>query len=433
MSVVERPPLLPSGPSPQQAAWRFAEGEAVAVMGTVNVAIARLVAAVRDLLAVDGWEGVGIRTPEHWLCWKANVSRPRAEGLVTIARRAGDLPECWALFQAGILGEDAMVRIARRVPAERDIDVAALAPNLLISQLDRLLRTLPELTDRDAARRPEPERRVAVRTGRDGWTRGTFCLPADEGALFETGLTASREAEFRDRNGLDADAEVHPEAPDGDARRVSWADALVRMAAAALDALDGTLQRTGNPGDRHQIVVHHDVDPDGTLGPGQLEYGSAIPDWMARYIGCDAKVLAATYAAGKLIGLHPTDRRPNRAMRRYLARRDQGCAHPLCHQRRWLHAHHLVFWEHGGLTIASNLVLLCPFHHRSLHRGEFTIVGDPEAGTLRFLDRWGNAIGPPDLDPPDGDPPPSGGRPPGSSPYRPPLAERLTADTFAWN
>ena len=87
MSVVELPAPLPSGPSPQEAqeaAWRFAEGEAIAVMGTVNAAVARLVAAVRPSRAVEGWKGRH-RSPEHWLCWKAGISRPRAEGLVTIA------------------------------------------------------------------------------------------------------------------------------------------------------------------------------------------------------------------------------------------------------------------------------------------------------------------------------------------------------------
>ena len=121
-------------------------------------------------------------------------------------------------------------------------------------------------------------------------------------------------------------------------------------------------------------------------------------------------------------------------MRRYLARRDQGCTHPLCTQRLWLHAHHIRYWEHDGPTEPHNLVLLCPRHHRALHLGQFSIAGNPEAGTLRFLDRWGNATGPPDLDPPDGAPPPSGGRPRAPSPgHTPPLAERLTADTFTWN
>jgi hypothetical protein len=91
------------------------------------------------------------------------VSRHRAEGLVRIARRAGELPECFVLFQAGILGEDAMVRIARRVRADRDTDVAALAPEMLVSQLDRLLASLPELPDPDAPPKSEPERSMEVR------------------------------------------------------------------------------------------------------------------------------------------------------------------------------------------------------------------------------------------------------------------------------
>jgi Domain of unknown function (DUF222) len=426
--VVELPPPLPSGQAPQEAAWRFAEGEAIAVMGTVNAAVARLVAAVRDLLAVEGWEGVGIRSPEHWLCWKAGISRPRAEGLVTIARRAGQLPACWALFLEGRLGEDAMVRIARRVPAARDTEIAALAPSLLIAQLDRLLRSLPEQPDGSTSG-SEPERVLRLHDGRDGWLRGRFCLPADEGALVRLGLTAARDAEFNDRNNLDPDDDVPVEG----ARAVTWADGLVRMASEAADALDPTLARTGQRGERNHVVLHMDVDPDGTLGPAQLEYGPVVPDTIARYLACDADTQVMTYRLGQLIGIHPTVREPNRAMRRYLARRDQGCTHPLCTQRLWLHAHHLVFWEDGGLTIPANLVLLCPFHHRALHAGEFTIDGNPEDGTLRFLDRWGNSIGPPDLGPPgEGRPPDPGGCGP-PPPFTPPLAERLTADTFAWN
>jgi hypothetical protein len=181
-------------------------------------------------------------------------------------------------------------------------------------------------------------------------------------------------------------------------------------------------------------VLHIDVDADGTLGPAQLETGPVVPDTIARYLACDADTQVMTYRLGQLIGIHPTVREPNRAMRRYLARRDQGCTHPLCTQRLWLHAHHLTYWEHGVLTIPANLVLLCPFHHRALHAGEFTIDGNPEDGTLRFLDCWGNTIGPPHLGPPgEGRPPDPGGGTPPSPQFTPPLAERLTADTFTWN
>ena len=408
--------------APQEAAWHHAEGEALAVMGAVNAGVARLVAAIRDLLATGGWEGVGIRSPEHWVCWKAGVSHGRAQGLVHIARRAGELPACFALFREGRLTEDAMVRIARKVPASRDAELAALAPTLLISQLERALRALPEQPGgTDPAR--EPERMCQVRERRDGWVHGVFCLPADEGAVVRLGLLSGRDAEFRDRNDLVPD----DEAP-ADARHVSWADGLVRMASEAVDALDPAFRRTGHRGERNTVVLHHDVDPDGTLGPGQLEHGPVVPDAIARFMACDAHVQLMTYRVGQLVGINPTDRTANRATRRYLARRDQGCTHPLCDQKHWLHAHHIVHWEDGGPTTPSNLLSLCPFHHRALHLGLFGIDGDPEAGTLRFLDPWGQPITAPDPHPPD-----AVGRPPDPPSFTAPLGERLTADTFTWN
>jgi hypothetical protein len=92
------------------------------------------------------------------------------------------------------------------------------------------------------------------------------------------------------------------------------------------------------------------------------------------------------------------------------------------------------------LTTPSNLTLLCPHHHRALHAGEFTIDGDPEAGTLEFRDRFGTPIEATGLDPPPDQPPDRppdhGGGPPGRpppSPYTPPLGERLQSDTFTWN
>ncbi|HEX5947302.1 MAG TPA: HNH endonuclease signature motif containing protein, partial [Acidimicrobiales bacterium] len=229
---------------------------------------------------------------------------------------------------------------------------------------------------------------------------------------------------------------------------VSWADGLVRMASEAADALDPTLARTGQRGDRNLVVLHVDVDPDGTHGPAQLELGAVVPDHVARYMCCDARVQVMTYLQGRLTGVNPAERTVNRATRRYLARRDQGCTFPLCGQKLWLHAHHIQFWEHGGVTEPKNLTMLCPHHHRALHAGEFSIDGDPEAGTLRVLDRWGQPIAardprPPDDPPGDGPGPPGAppGRPPGDKPpkppaqppFTPPLAERLDSDAFRWN
>lgn len=376
------------------------------------------------LIDTDGWGGHGIKSVEHWLTWKAGISNRRAEGLVRIARRVEELPACWAPCQAGRLTEDAMVVIVRRCPAERDAEVASWAGGMLINQLNRCLKSCPEQPDPDPNPKPDPcdrERFLRLREHPDGSGSGEFCLPPDDMARLKLGLTAARDAEFRDRNGLEPDAEVTS------AGSVTWADALARMGDITADALDPTLVRTGCRGERNKIVIHVDLQPDGTFGPGQLHMGSVIPDAVRRYMTCDTEVMVAAYQAGQLLGIHPTERTVNRHLRRVIERRDQGCTHPLCTETRWLHIHHIQFWENGGPTIPMNLVCLCPAHHRELHQGDFTIHGNPEDHTLAFHDRWGRPIEPPDLGPPRLP------RPDEPSPFTPPYGERLEARWFTWN
>ena len=124
------------------------------------------------------------------------------------------------------------------------------------------------------------------------------------------------------------------------------------MASEAADALDPTLRRTGQRGERNTVVLHHDVDRDGTLGPGQIEHGPGRARRSRAVHGAATpSVQVMTYRLGRLIGINPAERTANRATRRYLARRDQGCTHPLCDQKLWLHAHHIEHWEDGGPTL----------------------------------------------------------------------------------
>lgn len=409
---------------PQERAWREGEASTVALMGTINLATARLVATIRMLIDTDGWGGHGIQSVEHWVTWKAGMSSRRAGDLVRVARRIEELPACWGLFRAGGLTEDAMVRIARRVPAERDGEVASWASGMLISQLTRALKSCPELPDPSPLPKPDPgvrERHVRMRTDEHGWGHGEFCLPPDEAAQLRVALDVARDAEFRDRSGLAVDAEVTSSGS------VTLADAFMRLTNEALDALDTTLVRAGRRGDRTKVVLHHDIDPQGRLGPGQLHGGVVIPTTISRFLSCDAEVLVASFRAGQLIGIHPTERTVNRHLRRVIERRDQGCTHPLCAQIRFLHIHHIEHWEHGGLTVPGNLVCLCPRHHRELHQGDFTIDGNLEDGTLRFCDARGTPITPPH----HGSPGPLPLAEP--SPYTPPFGERLDPRWFGWN
>ncbi len=418
MALVE----VPSMTADTHSAWMRCESAVVAAMGAVNLATARVVEVIAELLDTNGWVGHGVDTPEHWVMWKTNSGRYRAEGLVTIARRRHELPRCYALFLEGRLTEDVMTRIARRVPASHDSAVACLAPDLLISQLTRVLKALPPLPDDEP--RPDPERYLRLLTRPDGTGRGEWDLPADEHALVMAALTAGRDAEFRDRNDLATDAEV----TDAQARAVTWADALVRMASEAADGLDPRFQRTGYRGERNQIVLHHHLDTDGRFGPGRLHLGGWVDRDTGRYLSCEAQVIEMVWRDGKLLGIAPTERTPNRRLRRALEHRDGGCSHPLCSQTRWLHAHHIRHWEDGGLTVPQNLVMLCPRCHRALHKREFTIDGNPEDGTLVFRDANGERIEPPVLGA-DPLPPPT----PDQLRYQQPYGGRLMSRDVFWN
>ena len=256
---------------------------------------------------------------------------------------------------------------------------------------------------------------------------GSWCVPPDEAAVIDTGLTAARDAEYRDRQGLEPGADLS-EIPEHVRRQgVSWADAFVRMASEAADALDPALERTGSPGDRNKVVLHRDIAPDGTVGSAQLHLGPTLPEPVAQYLSCDAEIMVAAYVAGVLIGCTPSARTVNRSMRRLIERRDQGCAHPLCTQKRWLHVHHIVYWEHGGRTLPMNLICLCPRHHRELHAGEFRIDGNPDDGTARFFDARGRPIEPPVPGPPRL---PDLRQP---TPFRSPDGERMSPLWFNWN
>jgi hypothetical protein len=409
----------------QDEIWERCARQLVVSTSRMNLEVVAIVEVIVELLVTGAWAGVGIGSPEHFVSWKAGMSKHRARGLVQIARRREEIPACFALFAEGRLSEDTMVRIARRVSTERDVQVAGLAPAMTIPQLSKLLSSLPPLADPDGPPPRERTRSVGLHTHGDGWGELSAQLPPDEWELVKTGLAAARDAVLRDRKDLPVDAEVAP----GEARQVDWADAMVRMADEACDALDSEFQRTGRRGERNQVVLHRQVHGDGTLGQGRFHLGEYVSDALARYLSCDAQVVEVTYRGRRLAGINPAERTPNRRLRRYLEQRDGGCAHPLCMQRRWLHAHHLWHWEDGGPTVAWNLLCLCPLHHRAVHHGEITVEGDPEQGTIVFRDQWGQAIGPPPLGPQQVPPPTQ----PLELTYLPPTGERFETRWFAWN
>jgi hypothetical protein len=106
------------------------------------------------------------------------------------------------------------------------------------------------------------------------------------------------------------------------------------------------------------------------------EIDETVPAALIRQAVCDAGVRIMTLDGrgspldeGRRYRLF-TDRQ-----RRAITIRDGGCAVPGCDApASWCEVHHILWWSaHDGETDIENGVLLCPRHHRDVHRGYFAI------------------------------------------------------------
>lgn len=389
--------------------------------GLANVVAAELVATVAEMIETGGWGGAGYRSPEHWVSLHCGVSTARAAQLCAMARRLRDLPVVAAAFRAGALSADQVAVIVRRTPPDRDAEVAELARYATVGQLRRLLASVPVAEEAEAHPADPADRHVSSYHDEAGGWQLRAELAADEGALVDKALSAARNDLFD--AGQDA---------------VSWADALVRMAHVALDGLDpATASGSTRPSARYQAIVH--IDPASGLGQPHLA-PAWLPASLCRYLTCDVAVRLALHdKSGRLLGISPSAPTVDPKLRAVIEQRDRGCRVPGCEQDRWLHVHHIRHREDGGLTVPSNLVCLCPHHHRQHHAGTLGVEGDPETpGGLHVTDRWGHPLG---HSPPHPPPPtersltalatarglPSGDR------WKHPWGLPLDARTFSWN
>ena len=70
-------------------------------------------------------------------------------------------------------------------------------------------------------------------------------------------------------------------------------------------------------------------------------------------------------------------------LRKALEVRDGGCRFPGCGSR-YTQAHHAIPWAEGGETALDNFILLCRFHHRTVHEGGWRVeMGRAGAGGFR--------------------------------------------------
>jgi Domain of unknown function (DUF222)/HNH endonuclease len=387
--------------------------EMAELTGQRNAIDGRIVDIVAEIDRAQLAGATGARSIEALVAWKAGVSPRLAKTITRVARRADEFPRCTDKLREGRLSLDQVGVIAERAAGGSDDHYAQFAESATVTQLRTAVKLEPRPepqpqtepqgeTEPQPQPRPEPPRSLTS-TSDDQSTTWHITLPHDEAATFDAALQSHNDALVADwkhdhSDGASESAPPFPNAVDG----------FMSLVHAGWD----TDVAARPHGQRTTVVVHLDLD----ARVANLHLGPLLPDDQRQYLTCDATCEVWFERAGQPFGSGRETRTISRRLRRALEHRDRCCVIPGCGATRGLHAHHIHHWEDGGPTEMSNLVLVCPFHHRLHHRGGITITGPAEH--LVVTDATGNPLSAGSLARPPTTPPPD------VPPYPGPTGER---------
>jgi hypothetical protein len=382
--------------------WALPEGELVAALDAVHGVEQRL-AALRLVLVreVDG-RGVaaahGASSTAVWLRERLRISGRASRRMVELAAALDTAPVVVGQsLAAGVINVEqarVIVDMVAHLPADTGVEVVGKAAQALVDHSGRfepaILRGLgrrilyhvapqvAEQAEAAALRREEehahPRRHVTLSSPTDGRVRLTGILDVETAGLLHAAL----------------DPLCAP-AGDGDDRSPGQRrhDALADICRLVLRT--GQLPASG--GDRPQLVVTIGYDAlTSQVGVGMLDTGTALTPAAVRRLACDAAILPAVLGGdGQVLDVGRQRRLFTGPLRRALTLRDGGCAFPGCDRPpRWCDGHHIVAWHDGGTTSLDNAVLVCGYHHRLIHTGQWQVRlaadGRPEFIPPAWLD-----------------------------------------------
>lgn len=330
--------------------------------------------------------------------WERPQARRRVVAAEQVTPRVGldgavlppQLPATAPVFAAGqaSLGHvEAIARVLGSRSAERltpaqwagvEEQLAGKAAVYTPTELQNWGTALVELLDQDGAepddRPPAPvnELHLTRLPGGGGRIKGRF----DDAASFDAIATV-------------VDAKAHPLTGD-DPRSAGerQAEALAEVCGYVLD--HGDVAECGGHRPHVNVLVRLD-DLENRARAACLDLGGVASPQALRMLCCDATVVPIVLnGAGQPLDVGRATRTIPDGLRRAVAARDRGCAHPGCDRSpSWCECHHLTPWEHGGETTLSNLALLCKQHHRQMHFTEWIVRirdGLPEFVPPSFVD-----------------------------------------------
>jgi hypothetical protein len=387
-------PELADGPDLSDLPLELIEREIEELATRITAGNARWLELVAEFDRREGWGDTGCRSTCEWVAWRCALTPRTAREQVRVARALRELPLIREAFSAGELSYSKVRALTRVADRESEADLLELARLATAAQLERMVRAARRVTAAEAA---EAQGACFVRWS---WNDDDGCLDVhaklapDEGALFIEALGAARATLTERRREEAADERGSAEPPPGEppAPTPTNAECLSAIAEVALARPPSGFNGLAG-GERYQVLVHIDASTLATdsPGPSHLAGGPGISPEVARRIACDASLVPLVELEGMPVAIGHAKRTIPASIRRALIARDGHCQFPGCEHQRFVDAHHLEHWAHGGQTTLENLALLCRRHHRLLHEFGYSVYRDGD-GRLRFFDPGGFEI-----------------------------------------
>jgi hypothetical protein len=357
------------------------ETDLAACSGEDVVAVRRLVdrtdllcAAMVAQMHQDGkYADDGYRSVGDWLAAKAGVragegsQRLRQAGLLSQLPRfgaavlAGDVTLDHVKILVGAVTPERLALALRdeqlltRCAVERDASMFMVLVRKWVACAD------DALSDPTGSDEQHENRRLQLTQHSNGTWNLNASLPSLCGEILHAAITAAM-----------------PKLTSGETRTLTQLrhDALVDVAAESLTNTDR--QQVGNERPNVNLVVH--VADGSSHTPNMVYLSSFVRDMVM----CDAKITPIKIGFdGQMFDVGTPESAIPVRNRTAIVVRDRCCRMPGCGRSpRWCQIHHIRERENGGTHELSNLVLVCTFHHRQIHRDGLKLAWDADGLAL---------------------------------------------------
>ena len=379
------------------------EREIESLAAQITAGSARWLELIAEFDRRDGWWSSGCRSICDWVAWRCGLNSRSAREHVRVARALRELPLIRAAFASGELSYSKVRALTRVADAESEEDLLELARHATAAQLERMVRAARKATAEEA---DDQHRDSYLRwqwDDDDGCLEIQAKLPPEEGAQLLQALEAARGA-LREQRQAEAAEEASDRSSEEPREKVGaepvpWgreggsaeplrppeptnAECLAAVAEVALARPPSGFNGLAG-GERHQVMVHIDAETLVKDSPGaqaigtgncSVARGPGIAPEVVRRICCDSSLVPLVELDGQPLAVGHQRRSIPSSIRRALIARDGCCQFPGCERHRFVDAHHIRHWAHGGETKLDNLVLLCRHHHRLVHEGGFYVT-----------------------------------------------------------